>query len=119
MEYTNYENTSYKIHFIKTDKFKTITARVVFHSPIIKEKIVYRNMLSLILFESSKKYKTRRLIDIECENLYNIGVGSGTMISGNSNILSFNATFLNEKYTEKGMLNKSIDFIHDIILWNL
>ena len=115
MEYTNYETTSYKIHFIKTDKFKTIKVRINLKEEVEKEKIVYRNMLSLILFESSKKYKTRRLIDIECENLYNIGVGSGTMISGNSNILSFNATFLNEKYTEKNMNEKSFKFFLDFI----
>ena len=115
MKYTKHEKTNYKIHFIKTDKFKTIKIRINLKEEVEKEKIVYRNMLSLILFESSKKYKTRRLIDIECENLYNMEVGSGTMISGNSNILNFSTTFLNEKYTEKNMNEKSFKFFLDFI----
>ena len=115
MEYINYDNPSYKIHFIKTDKFKTIKIKINFKEKVEKEKIVYRNMLSIILFEGTKSYNTRRLIDIECENLYNIGVGGGTNISGNYQILSFDTTFLNEKYTEENMNEKSFKFFLDFI----
>ena len=115
MKYLKIENPNYNIHFIKTNKFKTIRVRINLKEEVEKEKIVYRNMLSLILFEGTKKYNTRRLIDIECENLYNIGVSGGTIISGNANILSFNSTFLNEKYTEKGMNEKSFKFFLDFI----
>lgn len=115
MKYTKIENPNYNIHFIKTNKFKTIKVRINLKEEVEKEKIVYRNMLSLILFEGTKKYSTRRLIDIECENLYNIGVSGGTIISGNASILSFYSTFLNEKYTEKNMNEKSFKFFLDFI----
>ena len=115
MKYTSYDNKNYKIHFIKTDKFKTIKVRINFKEEIKKENIVYRDMLSIILFEGTKTYNTRRLVDIECENLYNIGVGSGAIISGNCGLLSFNTTFLNEKYTEKNMNEKSFKFFLDFI----
>jgi predicted Zn-dependent peptidase len=72
-------------------------------------------MLSLILFEGNKKYNTRRLVDIECENLYNVVLSGGSIISGNANILSFSTSFLNEKYTEKGMNEKSFKFFLDFI----
>lgn len=115
MEYTKRETKAYNLHFIKTDKFKKIKIKINFKELIEKDKIVYRNMLSLILLEATKNYNTRRLLDIECENLYNIGVGGGTSISGNYQILSFNTTFLNEKYTEKGMNEKSLKFFLDFI----
>ena len=115
MEYTKRETKAYNLHFIKTDKFKKIKIKINFKELIEKDKIVYRNMLSLILLEATKNYNTRRLLDIECENLYNIRVGGGTSISGNYQILSFNTTFLNEKYTEKGMNEKSLKFFLDFI----
>lgn len=115
MEYTKRETKAYNLHFIKTDKFKKIKIKINFKELVEKDKIVYRNMLSLILLEATKNYNTRRLLDIECENLYNIGVGGGTSISGNYQILSFNTTFLNEKYTEKGMNEKSLKFFLDFI----
>lgn len=115
MKYIKKEEKAYNIHFIESDKFKKIKIKINFKELITKEKIVYRNMLSLILLESTKKYNTRRLIDIECENLYNIGVGSGTSISGNYHILSFNTTFLNEKYTEENMNEESLKFFLEFI----
>ena len=115
MEYIKIDKQASKIHFIKTDKFKKVKIRINFKEKTTKEKIVYRNMLSLVLLEATKKFNTRRLLDIECENLYNIGVGAGTSNSGNYHLLRFNTTFLNEKYTEKGMMEESFKFFLEFI----
>ena len=115
MEYIKIDKQAYKIHFIKTDKFKKVKIRIYFKEKTTKEKVVYRNMLSLVLLEATKKFNTRRLLDIECENLYNIGVGAGTSNSGNYHLLRFNTTFLNEKYTEKGMMEESFKFFLEFI----
>ena len=115
MEYIKIDKQAYKIHFIKTDKFKKVKIRINFKEKMTKEKVVYRNMLSLVLLEATKKFNTRRLLDIECENLYNIGVGAGTSNSGNYHLLRFNTTFLNEKYTEKGMMEESFKFFLEFI----
>ena len=115
MEYIKIDKQAYKIHFIKTDKFKKVKIRINFKEKTTKEKVVYRNMLSLVLLEATKKFNTRRLLDIECENLYNIGVGAGTSNSRNYHLLRFNTTFLNEKYTEKGMMEESFKFFLEFI----
>ncbi|HPF83289.1 MAG TPA: pitrilysin family protein [Bacilli bacterium] len=115
MEYIKKETPAYNLHFIKTDKFKKIKIKINFKEVATKEKIVYRNLLSLILLEATKKYNTKRLLDIECENLYNIGVGFNTFMSGNYHVLSLSTNFLNEKYTEEGMNEKSLKFFFDFI----
>lgn len=115
MEYRKVNEQAYNIHFVKTDKFKRIKIRINFKEIIEKEKIAYRNMLSLILLEATKTYQTRRLLDIECENLYNINVGASTSQSGNYQLLRFDTMFLNEKYTEEGMIEKSLQFFLDFI----
>ena len=110
MDYEKIKTLAYNLHIIKTDKFKSIKIKVNFKRKTTKEDITYRNMLVNLLMESTKKYPTARLIEIESENLYNVGFSSNTNISGNYHIMSYTCTFLNEKYTEIGMNEKSLQF---------
>lgn len=45
MEYVKKDLGSYKLHLVKTNQFKTITVRVAFRSPVVKEEITLRNVL--------------------------------------------------------------------------
>ena len=58
MKYTKKDLASYNLHLINTDKFKTITMKVVFSSPIKKDEITMRNVLSDLLLQSSNLEKT-------------------------------------------------------------
>lgn len=115
MNYEKFNLGSYQLHVIKTNKFKTITVTVNFKRKIKKEEITIRNVLNDMLICSTKKYPSRREIEIQTEDLYNLEAYSNTSISGKYSSLSVNATFLNEKYTEEGMNKKSIDFVMDLI----
>ena len=115
MKYTKLSKDAYNLHFIYTNRFKKTRIKINFKEKLDEEKIVYRNMLSLVLMEATKKFNSRRLLEIECENLYDIDVGSGTNILGNYNILSFYTAFINEKYTEPKMTEKSLEFFLDFI----
>ena len=111
MNYTKYKNSAYNIHLINTDRFKTISIRINFKRKINREEITKRNLLTRILLESNEFYKTSRLIEIETENLYGLMLRSSSSISGNYSIMSFESSFLNEEYTDKKMIEKSLDFI--------
>ena len=115
MKYKKYDIGPYNLHVISTDKFKTVNIRVNFKRPCKKEEITKRSLLSYLLLESNKKYPTRRILEMETEDLYNLKYTSYNTISGNYNVMSFEATFLNEKYTEKGYIEKSISFLFDLI----
>ena len=115
MKYTKIKNSYYNLHVIKTDKFKTITIQVNFKREVIKEEITARNMINSILCESNAIYKSRREFEIATEELYNLYYKSMNYMSGKYNIMTLDVTFLNEKYTEKGMLDKSIDFLYNVI----
>ena len=105
----------YNLHLIKTNKFKTITIDVDFYRNIKKEEITKRNLLKMVLLDSSNNYKTERDLIIESENLYDIKVSSSISRIGNFSNLSFQTKFLNEKYTEKDMNKESIIFFLDLI----
>ena len=115
MKYTKYEIGPYNIHIIRTDKFKTVNIRTIFKRKTVKEEITKRNMLSDILLRSSKKYPTERSIAIECEELYDLYINSNITLSGLYNLLIFDIAFLNSKYTEDNIADKSIEFLSEIL----
>lgn len=115
MEYQKYQNVAYQLHTIKTNRFKTITIKINFKRKLEKKDITYRNLLSDVLLESSRRYPSRRELEMKTEDLYNLILKSNTYLSGNYMILSFDCIFLNEAYTEKGMLKESLEFLMEFL----
>ncbi len=115
MQYIKKDLGSFNLHMIKTNKFKPMTLRVIFHSPIQKEELTKRNVLSDILLQSSKKYSSKRNMIIESENLYAADLYNNTQRLGNYMMTSFILQVLNDRYTEKGNFNKAVEFLSSII----
>lgn len=115
MNYENIDMGSYHLHFIKTNKFKTITVEVNFRREVKKEEITIRNILKSVLLSTSQNYKTERELIKETENLYDLKLISANNRIGNYSNLSFKIRFLNDKYTEKSMNEYSISFLLDIL----
>ena len=115
MKYKKINTYSYNLHIIKTDKFKTITVKMNFKRELKKEEITYRNMIINTLCESTSQYPTKRLMNIATEELYELNYRAMNYTSGKYNIMGFDVTFLNEEYTEEGMLDKSIKFLADLV----
>lgn len=115
MQYIKKDLGSYKLHMIKTDKFKTIKVRVCFRRPIKKNEITLRNILCNMLTQSSRDYPTKRELVIKSQDLY-----AATLVSNNSRFGNYinteiTLTTLNDKYTEIGNFNESLVFLSDII----
>jgi len=115
MKYIKKDLGSFNLHMIKVDKFKTIKMRVMFRNKIKKDEITIRNFLINILTLSSKKYETKRRLAIEAQDLYAAQVSSYNRRIGSYITTNISLAILNEKYTEKGMLEKSINFLREII----
>ena len=115
MNYELINMGAYNLHFIKTNRFKTITVEVDFRREIQKDDITKRAVLKEALLNSNKNYKTERELIIESENLYDLKLVASSARMGNYINLSFKTRFLNEKYSEKNMNEESIAFLMDII----
>lgn len=115
MQYTKKDLASYNLHLIKTNKYKTITVKVMFHTPIKKEEITIRNVLSDILLLSTKNYPTKRDMIIESEELYAADIYNNTQRLGNYISTSFIMQVLNDKYTENGNFEKALEFLSEIL----
>ena len=97
MEYKKKDLGSYNLHIIKTNKFKTVTLKVVFKNVIKKEDITKRNILSDILLQSSKNYQSKRDLIIKAEELYALDIYNHTERIGNYISTSFILQVLNDK----------------------
>lgn len=115
MEYIKKEYAAYNVHIIKTDVFKTVTVEVDFLRKFKKDEITIRNFLGDILLQSTKDYATKRLLSIEACKLYNVNINTSNTRIGNYLNLNFTLQFLNEKYTEEGMQDKSLKFFFDTL----
>ena len=115
MKYITKNLRTCKLHIIKTKKFKTITVRINFRSPIVKNEITMRNILAEMFTQSSKNYKTKRDLTIKAQDLYSVGVNTTTNRLGNYTNLNFFLNVLNDKYTEKNNFIEAFNFFTDII----
>ena len=115
MKYIIKDLNSYKLHLINTDKFKTVTIKVLFRSPIIKEEITVRNVLCDILLQSTKNYNSRRKISIKTEDLYSAYIVNNVTRNGAYITSSFTLSVLNDKYTEENNMLESIKFLSEVI----
>lgn len=115
MEYKKIDMTAFNLHLIKTDRFKTINIRVCLRDNINKDEITLRNMLTSFLTYSTDTYPTKRDMVLKAQDLYGVNVYTKSYRSGRFNMINFCMSMLNEKYTEKGMLESSIKFLSDVI----
>lgn len=115
MKYKKIATQTYNLHIIKTKKFKTVSVQVNFKNKLKKDEITYRNLLINLLCSSTEKYPNKRLMEIATEDLYELNYQATNYISGKYNVMAFDITFLNEKYTESGMFDQSIDFLCEIL----
>ena len=76
---------------------------IIFRNNIEKSEITKRGMLTEMLVENSKKYKTRRDMIIELENLYNSYFYGVTNRIGSSILTSFCYDFINPKLVEESI----------------
>ena len=116
MEYKMHDCKSYRIHTIKTDKFKNCSMEIMFRNKLEKSEITQNNMLVDMLVHSSNKYPKRRDVSIELENLYSASFRGFTTRLGSSVMLSFCLDFLNPKYCEKGYLDDVLSLPFEMLL---
>ncbi len=115
MKYKKITKKNFNLHIIQTDKYKTVFLKVNFKRKLKKEDISFRNMLINVLFESTCKYPSKRYMEIESEELYELQYRGSNYISGNYSIMGADALFLDPKYTEPSMLEESFQFLSEII----
>ena len=114
MKYKIINKGNYNIYFIKSTKFKTISVSTIVANYYNLDEITESNFISEYLGTANKKYNSELLMSKEFINLYNPRIDIYDIFR-DIHAKCFDITFLNEKYTEKGMNKKTLDFYYSLM----
>ena len=114
MEYKDLKMEGYDLHILKTDKFKTVNFNVEIRFPLKREDRFFMSLLENVL-PLSTGYKTLKMRNISFAEIYDPAWTIKSSVSGNQSMFSLRSSFLNEKYTEKGMTEKTVEYLLKII----
>ena len=115
MKYETRNLTSYHLHMIQTDKFKSILIRVILRKPVKKEEITFSNILMDMLVESTNTYKTKKELVKRTQELYAANLSGNSYRYGLFQNISLTLKILNDKYTEEGMFKESLLFLKEVL----
>ena len=101
--------------FIKTDKFKSVTVKLMFKRPVTKERFVTGNMINKILIRTCNKYKTRKELRTKILENYNCSYNFDFKKTGNYIINSYSFSSLEDSYTKEGNLKNVIDLFYEMV----
>ena len=115
MRIKDINKNGYKLHLIKTNKFKTVLVKIVFWNKLQKEDLTLRNMLVNNLLFSSARYNTIRKMAIKKEELFSAELFSRNYRRGSQIITEINLSAIEDVYSEEGSLKNSIEFLFDTL----
>lgn len=115
MDYNCVNLDNMDLYFVKTKKFKSIDIKIFFCDEVCKDDVTWRNCLMDVLSYATKKYPTRKDFSIHLNDLYSLYLTASNMRFGNYLISKIGVSFLNPKYTEEGIIEKSLELLREII----
>ncbi len=116
MKYKTYNCNAYKVHTIKTDKFKTTHLEIIFRKKAVSEELCAYSFLGDILSESTKKYPRRKDLVTKYEELYKASVYASTVRTGNILNFQFISDFIDPTYiSEDNYLEEIIKTIMEMV----
>ena len=110
MKYEKIKRDGYNLHLIKTDKFRTVNMVLNYVGPRDKKSTVCLELLEMVTLYVTKDYPNRIEFAKACANMYDLRMRAGKQQWGEYNVFNLSVSFINEKYTKKGMNKKSISF---------
>ncbi|MBP1968040.1 putative Zn-dependent peptidase [Virgibacillus natechei] len=105
------------IHFIQSNKFKTINIVAKFKSPLERETITNRALLPYILKQGTKSYPSRQNLQLKLDDLYGAVLSIDGAKKGENHIISFRLELANEKYIpeESSILEEGISLFSELL----
>lgn len=104
-----------ELHIIKTSQFKNNQIIVNFGTPQTADNTTARSLLGDLLETSTHKYPTQTALARQLSRLYGADVGTGVARIGTMHTVRLKARFINDQYAFDGLLDRTIDLIHEML----
>ncbi|QVY63354.1 EF-P 5-aminopentanol modification-associated protein YfmF [Cytobacillus gottheilii] len=107
----------FKLHTVKTAKFKTNTIVWKMKSPLKKETVTARSLLPHVLQSNSEKYPTTAKLRSYLDELYGASLFTDLSKKGEYHVMSFSLEIANEKFLsdQTPLLKQAFDFLANIL----
>lgn len=108
----------YKLHIVKTAKFKTNTIVWKMKTPLTSENVTKRALLPYVLQSSSKAYETTSKLRSYLDELYGANLYVDVSKKGEYQVISFSLEIANEKFLSdpEPLLKKGMELIAEILV---
>lgn len=102
---------------LTTDKFKFNTLSLSFIMPLTRENASYAGLAARVLNRGCAAYPTLRDISLQCDRLYSASVSAGCRKSGESLMLNFTLSTLDNSYAYDGtdVFGEALELMGEII----
>jgi len=111
------EMQGYKLHVVKTDKYKTNSIVWRMKAPLEKEDVTKRALLPQVLQSSSAKHPTTTALRSYLDDLYGAVFYVDLSKKGEYHVMSFVIEIANEKFLsdQSPLLKKGFEFLSEIL----
>ncbi|WEG11560.1 pitrilysin family protein [Pullulanibacillus sp. KACC 23026] len=115
---TTHQVNGLTLHTIQTTKFKTVTYYFQFRSPIKRETVTQRALLSGMLKSATQKSPTIKQLNQRLDDLYGATFSSHVQKKGNDHILSIYVHGVNDRYlsNNESVASQSLALLAEAIL---
>jgi predicted Zn-dependent peptidase len=112
------EMNGYKLHIVKSNKFKTNTIVWKMKAPLAKGTVTQRALLPHVLQSSTAAYPTTEKLRSYLDDLYGANLFVDVAKKGEYQVLSFSIEIANEKFLSDPtpLLAKGMELLADILL---
>lgn len=107
----------YRLHVVKTDKYKTNMLVWKMKAPIREDEVTARALLPHVLQSSSEKYPTTSLFRSYLDDLYGASLFVDLAKKGEYHVISFSLEIANEKFLTdpSPLLRKGFEFLSEVL----
>ncbi|GGE46052.1 putative inactive metalloprotease YmfF [Pullulanibacillus camelliae] len=112
------ELAGYRLHIVKTNKFKTVTMVLQFCAPLEESTVTKRALLAHLLKSSTKKSPTSQQLQHRLDDLYGASLASQVQKKGHYHVLSIQINTANEKFLSESssLLTESLHLLAEAVL---
>jgi predicted Zn-dependent peptidase len=112
------EMQGFKLHVIKTEKYKTNTFVWKMKAPLEQENVTLRALLPQVLQSSTKKYSSTTLLRSYLDDLYGATFFVDLGKKGENHVMSFSIEIANEKFLNdpSPLLQKGFEFLAEVLM---
>ncbi|OZU90260.1 peptidase M16 [Virgibacillus indicus] len=105
------------IHFIQSNKFKTINIAVKLKAPLKRETITKRALLPYILRQGTKSYPSRKELQLKLDELYGAVLSVDGGKKGENHVITLRMELANEKFIpeESSIINEALELFSEFL----